>query len=134
MDKREREKANKKKNKSSQSDEPSTTEEKFLDSSLYSVQLHAKAKLLVNDMMETVLQKKGLRPKTKSKKNQLSNWDTFNEWGNFDLITKKLTAFLLSEDPELARKMGVITHEDNDLTNFNVGTLDQDDEEEGLEA
>ena len=55
MDKREREKANKKKNKSTQSDEPSTTEEKFLDSSLYSVQLHAKAKLLVNDMMETVL-------------------------------------------------------------------------------
>ena len=110
MDKREREKANKKKNKSTQSDEPSTTEEKFLDSSLYSVQLHAKAKLLVNDMMETVLQKKGLRPKTKTKKNQLSNWDTFNEWGNFDLITKKLTALLLDEEPELARKMGVITH------------------------
>ena len=95
-----------------------------MDSSLYNVQLHAKAKLLVNDMMETVLQMRGLRPSTKSKKNQLSSWDTFSEWGNFDKVTKRLTQLLLDEDPELARKMGVVTSDDNELTNFNVGTLE----------
>ena len=56
MDKKEREKAAKKEKKgigkSSSSEEPSTQEEKFLNSSLHSVQLHAKAKLLVNDMMD----------------------------------------------------------------------------------
>ena len=117
MDKKEREKAAKKEKKggkSSSSDEPSTQEEKFLNSSLHSVQLHAKAKLLVNDMMETVLQKKGLRPQTTNKKkNQLSEWDTFDEWGNFDLISKKLTKLLLDENPAKARKMGIVDHADN---------------------
>ena len=67
---------------------------------------------------------RGLRPSTQSKKNQLSSWDTFSEWGNFDKVTKRLTQLLLDEDPELARKMGVVPHENNELTNFNVGTLE----------
>ena len=56
MDRKEREKAAKKEKKGkSSSEEPSTQEEKFLNSSIHNVKLHAKAKLLVNDMMETVL-------------------------------------------------------------------------------
>ena len=44
----------KKKKKGSSSDEPSTCEEKFIESALATVQLHAKAKMLVHDMVTKI--------------------------------------------------------------------------------
>ena len=44
----------KKKKQEVSEEEPSTAEEKFLESALHSIKLHAKAKMLVNDMVTKI--------------------------------------------------------------------------------
>ena len=51
MEQSEKRHEEKKKKKGASSDEPSTSEEKFIESALATVQLHAKAKMLVYDMV-----------------------------------------------------------------------------------
>ena len=81
--------AEQEKKKKGQLDEPSTSEEKFLDAALQNLRLHAKAKLLVNDMVTQVKQQNDNnvvedRPKTKKKgKKSITSWDTFSDWANF---------------------------------------------------
>ena len=65
-------------------EEPSTSEERFLDSALQSLKLHAKAKLLVNDMVTKVkeAEERDRRGRTGKSKAQ-GPGDTFAEWANF---------------------------------------------------
>ena len=47
-------KSKKKKSKEASEEEPSTAEEKFLDSALNNLKLHAKAKMIVNNMVAKI--------------------------------------------------------------------------------
>ena len=102
-----------KKKKKGEIEEPSTSEEKFLDAALQNLRLHAKAKLLVNDMVTQVkshnnTEESEPKPKPKRGKKQTTAWDTFSEWANFAEIIKKLNGLLLDEDPILAQRMGIV--------------------------
>ena len=93
--------------------------------------------MLVNDMVTKVKQHSEMTEESEHKgkkaKNQLASWDTFSEWSNFAAIITKLNELLLDEDPLLAERMGIIQGPRNENTKFGVGTLENDDEEEGLE-
>ena len=43
----------------------------------------------------------------------------------------KLNEILLDDNPDLARKMGIIPSEQNEMTQFGVGTMGQEEEEDG---
>ena len=74
-------KKKKRKKPESGDSEPSTAEERFVDSALQTVKLHAKAKMLVNNMVTKI--KENEMMKRSRKKSSQAEIDTFEEWGNF---------------------------------------------------
>ena len=117
-------KSKKKNSKEASEEEPSTAEEKFLDSALHNLKLHAKAKMIVNNMVAKIKQdneeKKAI---AKAKNKPEAQFDTFDEWGNFTALVTKLNEILLDDNPDLARKMGLVPSEQNEMTQFGVGTM-----------
>ena len=60
--------------------------------------------------------------------------DTFSQWKNFDDIITKLNDMLADEDPELAKKMGVIKSDEPEESTAREKTGDEKDEENDLEG